>query len=403
MKPLNKVDEGIRVSPLNFNEEVRSTMKLVDPVIIHDTTLREGEQTPGVVFNIEDKLKIARKLDEVGVQQIEAGFPAAFEGEKKAVKAIVDEGLNAKVFGFSRAVFKDVDAVIDCDTYGIVLSFPPSDIHIKHKLGITRDQYLDKAIEVVEYAKQHGLYISYSAEDSTRADLNFLKKVLKSVVKAGVDRVRIVDTLGAIIPTAMKYLITEVKKIVNTPIEIHCHNDHGLAVANSLAAVEAGASVVSSSVIGLGERAGIASTEEIIIALHNLYNVGHFKTKKLCELCKLVEKISKTSISASKPVVGRNVFVHTSGIHQAGVLKDTTTYEPYPPELVGQKRTLILGKLCGSHAVAAKLAELNIKLHEEEVTQVLQRVKAISERRRSALSDEEVLEIVKEISMESDE
>ncbi|MEM2498264.1 MAG: hypothetical protein QXK12_07215 [Candidatus Nezhaarchaeales archaeon] len=396
-----KVDESthnpIAVSPLNFNPTVLSLMKLPREVIIHDTTLREGEQSPGVIFRAEDKLVIARLLDEVSVQQIESGFPAASQGEKKAVRAIVKEGLKAFIFGFSRAVKSDIDEVIEVEAPGLVLSFPPSDLHLKYKLRITREQYLERAVELVDYAKKHGLYITYSAEDSTRTDLEFLKEVFRTVVEAGVDRARIVDTLGCIHPLAMKFLVQEVQSVLppGTPIEVHCHNDHGLGLANSLAAVEAGASVISSSVIGLGERAGLAPTEEVIIALNNLYGLKGFKTEKLYELCKTVEKLSKYRLSPHKPVVGDNVFTHVSGIHQHAVLVNPITYEPYPPELVGQRRRLVIGKLSGRHAIKAKLDELNIKVDEAELLRITEAVKEASEERRSALSDEEFLEIVR--------
>ncbi|MEM2851155.1 MAG: homocitrate synthase family protein [Candidatus Bathyarchaeia archaeon] len=391
------MSEKVNVCPLCFADAVRASMALPAEVIIHDTTLREGDQTPGVVFNFNNKLQIAHKLDEVGIQQIEAGFPAASQVEREAVKALAKEGLNAKIFGFARAVRGDVDAVIDCDAYGLVLSFPPSDIHLKYKLKMTKGQYLNTAIEIVEYAKAHGLYITYSAEDSTRTDLDFLKVVFKEVVKAGVSRARIVDTLGSIIPIAMKYLVSEVRKAVNVPIEVHCHNDHGLAVANSLAAVEAGASVLSTSVNGLGERAGLAATEEVIIALQNLYRIGNFKTEKLSELCRLVEELSNVKLQPNKCVVGANIFAHASGIHQHGVIENPITYEPYPPEMVGQKRRLILGKLSGSHAVKLKLDEYNFKVSEDELKLILVKIKERSEERRSALSDDEFLGIVKEV------
>lgn len=390
-------DARICVSPLCFRREVVKSVSTPDEAIIHDTTLREGEQTPGVAFKPEDKLAIAKKLDEVGIQQIESGFPAASKGEKLAIRGIVKEKLKAKVFGFARAVLSDVDAVAECEAFGVVLSFPPSDIHLKYKLKMTREEYLHQAVQVVEYAKKYGLYVTYSAEDSTRSDILFLKKVFETVVKAGADRARVVDTLGAITPAAMKYLVREIRKTVEVPIEIHCHNDHGLAVANSLAAFEEGATVISSSVNGLGERAGLAASEEVIIALYNLYNFRCFNTTKLYDLCKLVESLSKIVVPPNKPVVGENVFVHTSGIHQHGVLENPITYEPYPPELVGQQRLLLLGKLSGTHAVLHKLHALGYNAPREKVAEIVAMVKETSERRRSALSDNEFLGIVEEV------
>lgn len=384
------------VSYYNFLPEVRSLMWLPKDIIIHDTTLREGEQTAGVVYRPEDKLEIARLLDEVGIQQIEAGFPAASKGEREALKMIVNAGLNAKIFGFARAVKSDIDAVADVGAYGVVLSFPPSDIHLKYKLKIDREEYYARAIELVGYAKSRGLYITFSAEDSTRAELNFLIKVFNGVIEAGCDRLRVVDTLGCIHPTAMKFLIrsviTSLKKKV--PIEVHCHDDHGLAVANTLAAVEAGAEVLSTSVLGIGERCGLAPTEEVIVALKNLYGIGNFKTEKLYKLCKEVERITRIIVPPHKPVVGINAFAHASGIHQHAVLENPVCYEPYPPDMVGQTRRIVIGKLSGRHAIKAKLAEIGINATEDEVSKILDVVKSISEERRSPLSDQEFIEIV---------
>ncbi|MEM4700135.1 MAG: homocitrate synthase family protein [Candidatus Nezhaarchaeales archaeon] len=393
------VDERIAVSPLNFLPEVRGLMRLPERVIIHDTTLREGEQTPGVVFRPEDKLAIARALDAVGIQQIEAGFPAASQGEREALRAIVKEGLRAQVFGFARAVKSDIDEVIKCDAYGLVLSFPPSDIHLKYKIRMTREEYLERAVELVEYAKDHGLYVTYSAEDSTRTDLDFLKRVFRTVVEAGCDRARVVDTLGCIHPSAMRFLIRQLVESLppGTPIEVHCHNDHGLGLANSLAAVEEGASVISSSVNGLGERAGITATEEVVLALNNLYRIGCFNTERLYELCKLVERVSNIKIHPLKPLAGDNVFAHVSGVHQHAVLVNAITYEPYPPELVGQRRRLVIGKLSGRHAIKSKLEELGLPVSDEELLKVVEAVKRASEERKSALSDEEFLSLAKSV------
>lgn len=387
------------VSYYNFLPEVRVLMDLPRDVIIHDTTLREGEQAAGVVYRPEDKLYIAKLLDEVGVQQIEAGFPAASKGEREALKMIVREGLNAKIFGFARAVKSDIDAVADVGAYGIVMSFPPSDIQLKYKLKISREEYYNRAIELVEYAKSRGLYISFSAEDSTRADFNFLVKVFNGIVESGCDRIRVVDTLGCIHPTAMKFLIKSIRESLKkkVPIEVHCHNDHGLAVANTLAAVEAGAEVLSTSVLGLGERCGLAPTEEVIVALKNLYGLGNFKTEKLYKLCKEVERITKLTLPPHKPVVGINAFAHVSGIHQHAILENPICYEPYPPEMVGQTRRIVIGKLSGRHAIKAKLTELGIEATDEEVLKITDLVKSMSEERKSPLSDEEFIDLVRAV------
>ena len=342
-------------------------------------------------------MNIARRLDEIGVQRVEAGFPAAAQDEMDALKAIVKESLEAEVIGFARALKSDIDAVIECGCFGIMLSFPPSDIHLKYKLGISRQEYLERAVNCVEYAKDHGLYVTYSAEDSTRTELSFLLTVFKTVIDCGVDCPRIVDTLGICTPTLMNKYVSAVKKLTSLPIEVHCHDDHGMAVANSIAAFEAGASVISSSVNGIGERTGIAPTEEVIITLHNLYGIRGFKTEGLYDLCKFVEKISGIIIPLNKPVSGENVFSHVSGIHQAAVLKQAITYEPYPPEIIGRKRRFILGKLSGSHAVEAKLKEYGISVSKDETLKITEKVKTLSEIRRSAITDNEFLSLVEDL------
>ncbi|MEM1566469.1 MAG: homoaconitate hydratase [Candidatus Bathyarchaeia archaeon] len=366
-----------------------------DP-LINDSTLREGEQTPSVVFSREDRAKIAQLLSEINVECIEAGFPASSESEKDEVKYLVKLGLDVAVYGFARAVKGDVDAVIDCDCDGVVVSFPPSDFHLTYKLRITREEYLKRAVEIVEYSKSHGLDVIYSAEDSTRCDLPWLKKVFKEVIAAGVDVLRVVDTLGCITPTGMRFLISELRKEFDKPIEVHCHNDHGLSLANALAAFESGATRFSTSVLGLGERAGITPTEELIVALKNFYDVDKYNTEKLGEICETVARIAKVNLWPLKPIVGSNVFTHTSGIHQDAVLKNPIVYECFPPEMVGQRRRFLLSRVSGKAAVGAKLKEYGFAASDRDVEEITKIVKEVSANRRSAISDEEFLEIVKE-------
>ncbi len=385
----------IHVSPYCLKVKVDN-----DHIDIHDTTLREGEQTPGVVFTLEDKLRIAEMLFEVGVDRVEAGFPASSEFEKRAVKQIAKEFDDKRVFGFARAVRRDVDEVINCDCGGILLSFPPSDIHLKYKLRMDRKEYLDKAISIVEYIKSHGLKIVYSAEDASRTEYDWLLKVFRSVKEAGADICRIADTVGCITPTAMNYLVRRLISDVGCDIEVHCHNDHGLALANSLAAFEAGAVGISTAVLGLGERTGIAATEELILALHNFYGVKKFKVQLLTELCQLVSRIAKFKIWPTKPVVGQNAFTHYSGIHQDGVIKNPIVYESYPPELVGGRRRILLGGVTGRAAVKLKLKELGIEdVNDELIAKITEKVKEASYNRKSALTDEELLELLEDLGV----
>lgn len=391
--------EGILPSPYNFaNYSVPS----LDEYIVHDSTLREGEQTPGVIFSIEDKLRIAKKLDEVGIPQIESGFPAASEKQRKCVDALVKLNLDAQLSAFARAKKEDIAVVADSGADGIVVSLSISPYHRKYKFkGMSQEAYLEKLTEMISYAESYGLFVIYSAEDTTREnDLNFLKKAYKTAEEAGADRARVVDTLGCVSPNGMAFLVREIGKEIDIPIEVHCHNDLGLALANSLASVEAGASTVSTSVNGLGERAGITMTEEIIPALHMLYGASSFEMSQLTSLSNLVQEISGIRMPPHKPLTGNNVNAHSSGIHQHGVLVNPTTYEFYPPRMMGQRRKVYIDELSGRHGiiyVAEK--ELGLKISDETARKVLERVKTsfAREGRRSSYTTDEIKEIILEI------
>ena len=390
--------EGILPSPYNFANFKAPSL---DEYIVHDSTLREGEQTPGVIFSIEDKLKIAKKLDEVGIQQIEAGFPAASEKQRKCIESILDLNLDAQLSAFARAKNEDIDVVADVGADGIVLSLSISPYHRKYKFhDMSKETYLEKLAEVISYAESYGLFIIYSAEDTTREnDLNFLKKAYKTAEEAGADRARVVDTLGCTSPNGMAFLVKEIGSAIHIPIEVHCHNDLGLALANSLASVEAGASTVSTSVNGLGERAGITVTEEIIPALHILFGASPFEMTQLTALSKLVEEISGVKMPPHKPLTGENVTAHSSGIHQHGVLENPTTYEFYPPRLMGQKRKIYIDELGGRHGIMYVAKELGLNISEETARKVLERVKIAFSRegRRSSYTPDEIKEIIMEL------
>ena len=383
--------DGILPSPYNFANYKAPSL---DEYIVHDSTLREGEQTPGVIFSIEDKLKIAKKLDEVGVPQIEAGFPAASEKQRKCVDALVDLNLDAQLSAFARAKKEDIDAVADSGADGIVMSLSISPYHRKYKFkDMSKETYLEKLVEHISYAESYGLFVIYSAEDTTREnDIDFLKKAYKTAEEAGADRARVVDTLGCASPNGMAYLVKEIRKEIDIPIEVHCHNDLGLALANSLASVEAGASTVSTSVNGLGERAGIAMTEEIIPALHILYGASSFEMSQLTSLANLVQEISGISMPPHKPLTGNNVNAHSSGIHQHGVLVNPTTYEFYPPRMMGQKRKIYIDELGGRHGIIYVAKELGLEISEETAKKVLERVKTAfsCEGRRSSFTPEDI-------------
>ncbi|MEM0029706.1 MAG: 2-isopropylmalate synthase [Candidatus Nitrosocaldus sp.] len=352
-----------------------------DYVRIYDTTLRDGEQTPGVTLTPEDKLLIAIQLDKLGVDVIEAGFPIVSQGERDAVKMIVKHGLQSEISVLARTDKRDIDAAIDCGIGYVHTFIATSDIHLQYKLKMSREEALRKAVDAIEYCKAHGLYVEFSAEDATRSDREYLKQVYKAVVDAGADRIDVPDTVGYATPKYIHSLITELKDAVRVPISIHCHDDFGLAVANSIAAVEAGAECAHVTINGLGERAGNASLEEFVMTLHCLYNKRtRINTKLLYETSKLVASLTGIIVQPNKAIVGENAFGHESGIHTHGVLSNPLCYEPISPELVGRKRWLEAGKHAGAHGIAAMLAEYGVRPDNEQLRQIVARVKELGDK-----------------------
>ena len=380
----------------HYNKE--SELTFPDDITIYDTTLRDGEQTPGVCFSFEDKLEIARKLDQFKIHQIEAGFPIVSEKEKESVKAIANEGFDATILGLTRTKPEDIDAALDCDVDGIITFVGTSDIHLDHKMHITRQDAINLCETAVDYAKDHGLFVAFSAEDATRTDIEFLKRIYSKAQECGADRVHIADTTGAITPQGIDYLVRELVKDIDIDIAVHLHNDFGLAVINSITGVLAGAKAVSTTVNGIGERAGNASLEELIMAMKILYGKDYgFKTKYIKELSDLVADASGLPIPYNKPIVGNNVFRHESGIHVDAVIEEPLCYEPYLPELVGQKRQLVLGKHSGCRAVRAKLNECELDVSDEQLIEIVRQVKKSREEGKY-INDQVFKDIVKKIS-----
>lgn len=369
-------------------------------VSIFDTTLRDGEQTPGVALTAEAKLEIAKALDELGVDVIEAGFPMVSEGEAQAVKLIAKEGLNAKICALARTSARDIDAALSAEVDWIHIFIATSDIHLKHKLQMTREQVLEFASAMTEYAKDHGLVVHFSAEDATRTELDFLLEVFKTVEEAGADSIDIPDTTGFAVPTVMRRIVSAVKKAVKIPVAVHCHDDMGLAVANSLAGVEVGAEIIHATINGLGERAGNTSLEELVVALHTLYGVETgIRLEKIYAVSRLVEKLTGIIVPKNKAVVGDNAFSHESGIHVHGILGSPQTYEPIMPETVGRERKIILGKHSGRHSVEALAKQYGLTLTENRVKDILLEVKRAGDA-GGKISDAEFLEIIRKVAGE---
>ena len=357
------------------------TNKTQRTIRIFDTTLRDGEQTPGVSFTADDKIEIARQLSKLGVDTIEAGFPSSSEGEKKVVKDIVKIGLTSEICALTRATKGDIDAAIDCDVDLIHVFIPTSPVQMKHAVNLTPEQVLSATVESIEHVKKHGLKCEFSPMDATRSEMPFLKQVCQAAEKAGMDSLNVPDTVGIMIPKTTIKLIEELKTVVKVPISTHCHDDFGLAVANSLAAVEAGAAQVHVAVNGLGERAGNASLEEVVMALHSIYKYKTgVNTRLLYSTSRLVSSLSGIAVQANKAIVGENAFAHESGIHTRGVTEKPLTFEPIDPELVGRTRKLVAGKLAGTSGIKAELEEVGIHPTEEQIKEIVQRVKELGDK-----------------------
>ena len=369
-------------------------------VRIFDTTLRDGEQTPGVALTPEQKLAIAQKLDTLGVDAIEAGFPIISDGEMNAIRSIAAANLRSEICGLARTEKKDIDASVSVGLKYIHTFIATSDIHLKYKLKITREQALAKAVEAVEYAKSLGLQVEFSAEDATRTDREFLKKVFKAVTEAGADRIDIPDTVGYSTPQYLAAITKDTIETTRLPVSVHCHNDFGLAVANAIAAIQAGAQCAHVTINGIGERAGNASLEELVMSLQclqfdNKYETN-INTKLLYETSRYISKIVGVQVQPNKAIVGENAFGHESGIHTHGVLSNPLTYEPISPELVGRTRWFQVGKHAGTHGVAAMLEEYSIQPTREQTHQILDKVKKLGDQGKH-VTDVELLSIAGEI------
>ena len=367
---------------------------------IFDTTLRDGEQTPGVSLSPEKKLNIAKKLDVLGIDAIETGFPVISDGERNAVKMIANENLQSELCGLARTNKKDIDAAVDCGLNYIHTFIATSDIHLEYKLKMTREQALEKAIDAVEYGKSRGLQVEFSAEDATRTDREFLKQVFGEVAKAGADRIDIPDTVGYSTPQYIAEITRDAIDTTKLPISVHCHNDFGLAVANAISGIQAGAECAHVTINGIGERAGNASLEELVMALNSLQFDQKWETninkELLYETSRYVSKIIGITVQPNKAIVGENAFGHESGIHTHGVLNNPLTYEPISPEIVGRTRWLQVGKHAGIHGMNAMLKEYGIVPNEEQTKKILDKVKNIGDQGKQ-VTEVELLSLANEV------
>lgn len=386
------------VSPYNFKPEVLASRKGPKKVLIHDATLRDGEQTPGVVFRKEDKVRIAKALDKVGVDRIEAGMPAVSNEDFEAIGEISGLGLKAKIFTFARAMAEDVDKALACGSNGVVIEVPIGYPKLVHQFKWTWEDVARKTAPVINYAKSKGLYTLFFPYDATRAREEDLDSLFEFIMRESPpDSVGLVDTMGCASPEAIAYLVRKYKALTGgLSIEIHTHNDFGLGVATELAAVGAGADVVHSCVNGLGERTGNAALEELILGLELLYGYDtSYDIGALKELSLLVESLSGVRIAQNKPVVGEENFTRESGIGVNLVMENPLAMFATHPQVTGRKGKIVLGKKSGKPSIVYKLKELGLgDLGEEDMAEVLGEVKRRGNEERRLLSDAEFAAIV---------
>ena len=384
-------------SPYNDYREVVETLQIPSKVEIHDATLRDGEQTPGVVFSVDEKIRIAEKLDEVGIERIEAGMPAVSKSDYDAIKAICKRNLKAKIFTFARAMREDIDKAVDCGAHGVVIEVPIGYPKLKYQFKWTWENVLEKSSDCINYARKQGLYVVYFPYDTTRAREEDLTQLMTEIMKnSPPNSVGVVDTMGCALPQTIQYLVRKMKKLTGgIPVEVHTHNDFGMAVATEIAGITAGAEVIHSCVNGLGERTGNAAAEELMVAMKILLGTDNdYKLDKLMELCNLVEEISGVPLPANKPVAGTRNYTRESGIGVDLVIKEPLAMFATDPRYFGRKGDIVLGKKSGKASVEYFLDQLNIQVSDAAVAEILDQVKSMGAEKRRLLTLDEFKTIV---------
>ncbi|NBD18583.1 MAG: homocitrate synthase [Cyanobacteria bacterium] len=367
----------------------------MQPIHINDTTLRDGEQAAGIAFTVAEKVAFASFMSAIGVQELEVGIPAMGGAEAEAIRTITHLGLKTQITSWNRAVQADIDASLACGVQRVHISVPVSDRQIAVKFQGDKQQVFDRLQKTVHYARDRGLYISVGGEDASRADPNFLLEVALAAQKAGASRFRFCDTVGILDPLTTYSKIQQLVNCLNITVEMHTHNDLGMATANALAGIQAGATSVNTTVNGFGERAGNAALEEVVMALKQIYGIKTgIDTCQFKALSEFVVNATGYDVPPWKAVVGKNAFAHEAGIHGHGVLQDPATYEPFTPEEVGCKRDLVIGKHSGKHLLVNFLQQQGITLSAQEARSLLEAIRTLSVELKRNLTPDELLNLV---------
>jgi homocitrate synthase NifV len=363
-------------------------------VILEDTTLRDGEQTPGIFFTATEKMRIHDKLVESGVRWIEAGIPAMGGEELLFLKQLLARGSDARLIAWNRGIREDVAFSIDLGFKAVHIGLPTSELHLEKSVGKTKSWLLAKAKELVQFAKEKDVFVSISAEDVGRTDKSFLLEYAQLVQEAGADRLRLSDTVGILKPEQYGEIVGLITSQLSIAVQCHTHNDYGLALANLLEGIKAGAAYFHVTVNGIGERAGMTDLAQAVLVLKNFYGIDTgIDCSKLCELSALVSEIVKVDLPLWHPITGENVFAHESGIHVNGMLKDSKTFEPFDPESVGGHRKYILGKHSGRALVAHLLTEKKIPFNEEILNSCLTAVRQLAVSQKKPVSEQQLFDI----------
>ncbi len=342
-----------------------------------DSTLREGEQHPGVSFTSKQRIQIAWMLDYFGVDQIEIS-PVVSKDHQDATKTIIKQGLRADIVAHGRALKEDIDVSLNCDASWVAAYLGISDVHLKDKLRITREEALKRSVETVEYAKSHGLKIRFTVEDGSRTDPNFLIKICQAIEEAGVDRISLPDTVGIMRPIGMYNFVKKVRESIDVPLDAHVHNDIGFALANAFAACDAGADQIHTTIDGVGERTGIPALAEVAVALTYLYkSPNDFRLDMLQDLSRLIEEYTIIKPYDSKPIVGSSAYKHKAGTHLAAILRNPAAYEPIPPRSVGNRRRIVFGELAGKTGAAYLMTLLGLEKNDENAKKVATGLKSL--------------------------